>query len=80
MASLIRLITLIVEIGLIAYVIASWVVPPYNSVRLILGRIFDPILDPIRRIIPPMAGLDFSVFILFIIIGVLQQILISVLP
>jgi YggT family protein len=80
MIALIQSITLILELGLVVYVICSWILPPYHSFRLALGRIFDPILDPIRRLVPPMAGLDFSVFILFILIGLVQQILVSVLP
>jgi YggT family protein len=80
MITLIRFITLILELGLITYVVCSWILPPYHSFRVALGKIFDPILDPIRRLVPPMAGLDFSVFILFILIGLVQQILISVLP
>jgi YggT family protein len=40
-----------------------------------LNQITDPILRPIRRIIPPMGGLDLSPIIVFIIIFFLQQLI-----
>ena len=40
-----------------------------------LNQITDPILRPIRRIIPPMGGLDLSPNIVFIIIFFLQQLI-----
>jgi YggT family protein len=79
MATLLQSIILVFELGLFIYVICSWILPPYHSFRLTLGKIFDPILEPIRRLVPPVAGLDFSVIILFILISVLQQFLVSVL-
>ncbi len=47
------------------------------SVWRILNQITDPILRPIRRVIPPMGGLDLSPIIVFIIIFFLQQFLAS---
>ena len=47
------------------------------SVWRILNQITDPILRPIRRVIPPMGGLDLSPLIVFIIIFFLQQFLAS---
>ncbi|HEX4298311.1 MAG TPA: YggT family protein [Devosia sp.] len=38
-----------------------------------LNQITDPILRPIRRIIPPMGGLDLSPIVVFVIIFFLQQ-------
>ena len=40
-----------------------------------LNQVTDPILRPIRRIIPPMGGLDLSPIIVFIIIFFLQQLI-----
>ncbi|MEP7241087.1 MAG: YggT family protein [Devosia sp.] len=45
------------------------------SVWRILNQITDPILRPIRRIIPPMGGLDLSPIVVFIIIFFLQQLI-----
>ena len=43
------------------------------SVWRILNQITEPILRPIRRVIPPMGGLDLSPIIVFVIIFFLQQ-------
>lgn len=43
------------------------------NVWRILNQITEPILRPIRRIVPPMGGLDLSPIIVFIIIFFLQN-------
>lgn len=64
----------------LARAIASWIRPkpssPIYPVIDGLYRITDPILSPIRRVIPPMGGLDLSVII--VILGI-QWLLIPVL-
>jgi YggT family protein len=80
MAALIQLIVLLLELGLIAYAISTWFLSPYHPFRAALANLFEPILAPIRRLIPPLGGFDFSIFFLFILIGVLQNILVRVLP
>jgi YggT family protein len=44
-----------------------------STVWRILNQITEPILKPIRRIIPPVGGLDLSPIVVFIIIFFLQQ-------
>jgi len=62
---------------LIANIVMSWLVafgivstsnPNVRSTIVMLGRFTDPILEPIRRIIPPFNGLDFSPIIAFLIL------------
>jgi YggT family protein len=55
----------------------SFLLPPYHPVREALGRILNPLLDPIRRMIPPAAGLDFSPLILYFIVQIISFLLIS---
>lgn len=67
--------------ALIIYVILSWVSPgAYNPATAVLGSITAPILNPVRRIIPSIGGLDLSP--LFVIIGLqaLQMLLMQWLP
>ena len=40
-----------------------------------INQVTDPILRPIRRILPPMGGLDLSPIVVFIIIFFLQQLI-----
>jgi YggT family protein len=50
------------------------------SVWRILNQVTDPILRPIRRIIPPLGGLDLSPIIVFVIIFFLQSFIANDLP
>ncbi len=41
--------------------IASWINPgAYNPALSIMARISEPVLRPVRRLLPPMGGLDLS--------------------
>ena len=46
-----------------------------SSVWRVLNQLTDPILRPIRRIIPSMGGLDLSPLIVFILIFFLQNLI-----
>jgi YggT family protein len=65
----------------IAAVIVSWltafsVINQYNNfvrtVLRILHALTDPVFRQVRRVIPPMGGLDFSPIVVFVIIWFLQ--------
>jgi YggT family protein len=45
------------------------------AVWRVLNQITEPILKPIRRIIPPVGGLDLSPIVVFIVIFFLQQLI-----
>jgi YggT family protein len=69
-------------IALIVYVVLSWVPRPPEPlipVQRALHRVVDPLLSPIRRILPPVQlggmALDLSVLVLFFAIAILQSIL-----
>ncbi|MCW3173465.1 YggT family protein [Shewanella subflava] len=46
--------------------VLSWFNQGYNPVVMIMTQLTEPILAPIRRIIPAIGGLDLSVLVLFI--------------
>ena len=50
------------------------------TVWRILNQITEPILRPIRRIIPPVGGLDLSPILVFVIIFFLQSFIANDLP
>lgn len=69
----------VANILLILYIILSFVPrPPAPILPLARGvrRLVDPVLSPLRRLMPPLAiggvGLDLSVIVLFLVINVLQ--------
>lgn len=58
-------------------VIVSWVAPgSYHPGIALLQQITEPLLAPIRRLVPPVGGLDFSVMVAILIIIILQSIVI----
>lgn len=62
--------------ALILYVLISWIAPgTYSPASALLESLCEPLLRPVRRVIPPLAGIDFSA--LFVIIG-LQAITIAI--
>jgi YggT family protein len=61
----------------VAYSLLSFFVPPYHPVREALGRIVDPFLEPIRRILPAAGGLDFSPLVLILAIQLIIRVLTS---
>jgi len=64
------------QLAIILRVVLSWF--PGSSrgpVSEILERITEPVLGPIRRILPPLGGLDLSPIIVIIGLNVLLQLL-----
>ncbi len=70
-----RLLILIVVID----AVLSFFMPPYHPLRVALGRIINPMLDPIRRAVPPLGMFDISPLILILLIQFLSRVLISLL-
>lgn len=56
--------------------LAGWRAPVTGSLRTLFELLFDvtePVLRPVRRIVPPAGPLDLSVIVVFVIIFVLQN-------
>jgi YggT family protein len=60
------------------WVVLSWILPPYHPIREALDRIVEPLLTPIRRVVPLVGMMDFSPMILMILIELISRILINV--
>lgn len=58
-------------------VLLSYFLAPFHPLREALDRIVQPMLAPIRRLLPPTGMLDFSPLILLIILQVLSSLLIQ---
>jgi YggT family protein len=73
----IRVVFQAVYVLLIARVILSWVPGvdlSHPAVRFIY-RVTAPIIDPIRRVMPPIGGLDFSPWVAILLLSVVQRVL-----
>jgi YggT family protein len=69
-----RIIQLFILV-IVIQAILSYFMSPYEPIRRTIDRIVNPFLNPIRRILPPMAGLDFSPFVLIILLYIVDAIL-----
>jgi YggT family protein len=63
--------------ALIISVILSWVAQgSHNPAALLINQICEPLLVPIRRILPSMGGLDFSPIVAFLAINLIDMLVI----
>ncbi len=77
--SVLGIVSLLVNIyffALLAMIILSWVAPGSNHPAIyLLYQITEPIMAPLRKLLPPMGGLDFSPILVFILINIIQIVL-----
>ncbi len=78
LVQLIGLITNIFILLIFVWAILTWIMPPYNPVREALDRIMEPLLTPIRRVVPMAGMMDFSPLILMILIELISRVLINI--
>jgi YggT family protein len=78
----IRAVLGLIQVVLIVYVVISWLYAFdvvsrrnafVNAVWEFTRRVSDPMLRPLRRLIPPIAGVDLSVLVMLLILWLLQQ-------
>jgi YggT family protein len=78
-ALLIKLLATMMIWVVIASVLLSYLLSPYHPVRIALDRLVDPLLNPIRKILPSTGMVDFSPLVLIVLIEFLSRVLIGVL-
>ena len=76
LANLIGWIVQILTLVIIASALLSFFLSPFHPLRETLDRIVDPMLAPIRRVLPPLGGLDFSPFVLIILLQLIERIVV----
>ncbi len=79
LAQMIGLLANLLIILIFVWVIVSWILAPYHPIREALDRIVEPMLTPIRRVIPSIGMLDLSPMILMILIELVSRLLQNVL-
>lgn len=70
--TLVNYISLALSLLLIAYVVLSYFMDPFHPVRATVNRIVDPVLNPIRRILPQTGMVDFSPVVAIILVQILE--------
>jgi YggT family protein len=59
---------------LLGKAIVSWFpVNPYNPIVRLLDRLTEPVLTPVRKKVPPVAGMDLSIVLLLVVISILRN-------
>ncbi|MBA7527600.1 hypothetical protein ES705_19776 [subsurface metagenome] len=79
--NIIRILCDVLTIVILLRVIVSWYLPrPTNILVRTLYRLTDPILAPIRRVIPRLGPFDFSPLVAIILIRLIYYLFYYLLP
>lgn len=72
--SFIHILATVLIIAIIIRALISWIMPQEGSgLTRVLLDITEPILAPIRRVLPPVAGIDFSPILAMILVQLVSQ-------
>lgn len=85
LANLLIAVARILQLGLFIYMwmiiiraVISWVNPdPYNPIVKFLYRSTEPVLQPVRRLLPVAWGIDFSPLVVILAIMFVDQVFVS---
>ena len=73
----INIFSTVIVILVFAHVLLSYVMSPYHPVRTTIDRLVEPLLNPIRRVVPLIGMFDFSPFILIILVQLIARLLVN---
>jgi len=66
-------------IVLLAHIVLSYFMSPFHPIRQQLNRIVEPLLAPIRRVLPSMGMFDFSPLVLLILVQIVGSLVVNLL-
>ncbi len=70
----------VLSFAIIARALISWLpIDPYHPIVQFLYQITEPILVPLRRVVPPLGMMDITPIVAIILLNVLQAIVHSIL-
>lgn len=75
----VNILTQVLILLVIAYVILSYILSPYHPVRSFVDRIVEPLLAPIRRVVPLIGIFDISPIVFILLVQVVASVLINLL-
>jgi len=73
---LINLLAQLITLLVIVQVVLSYFMSPYHPLRQSLDRLLEPLLAPIRRILPQTGPLDFSPLVLVVLVQIIARVLV----
>jgi YggT family protein len=64
---------------LLARILVTWIpnLDPHNPIVQMLFQVTDPVLEPARKLIPSIGMIDISPIVVFIVLGILQEMLLK---
>lgn len=65
----------LINLLIIADIVISFFLSPYHPVRAFLDKIVNPLLDPIRKIMPQTGMFDFSPIILILLLQLIEYLI-----
>jgi YggT family protein len=77
LTQLINMLSFVLIILVFVSILLSYFMDPYHPVRQGGDNLIKPLLDPIRKLMPPIGGFDFSPLVLIILIEVISNLLIQ---
>jgi YggT family protein len=60
-------------VAMLAYALVSWVPSLQGRWSGYVARIVEPVVFPVRRIIPPIGGLDLSFLVVILLVGYVMR-------
>lgn len=80
LAELIDLAFKVFVYGIVIQAVLSWITPgAYNPALSLLHALTEPVLRPVRRILPPISGLDLSPLLAILALEVLRRLVVPLL-
>jgi YggT family protein len=80
LATFVNWLFTVIELAILVRVLFSWIRPdPYNPFVRMIHLVTDPVLQPLRRVIPPMGMLDITPIVALILLQIIQQVVVGLL-
>ena len=78
LASAVSLVVQVYSFILLVRVLLGWFgFDPYHPLSQFIFRLTEPVLDPIRRILPPTGAIDFSPLAAMILLMLVGQLIVA---
>lgn len=79
LAQAISIFSQVISLIILAHVILSYFMNPYHPIRAFVDRLAEPLLAPIRKVVPTVGMMDFSPVILIFGLQFVSDIIIKIL-
>jgi YggT family protein len=74
LTTFLSMLVLVLTVLILGRVIVSWTNPAGGALTAFLYQVTEPILAPIRRVIPPTGSIDWSPMIAILLLGILARV------